>query len=413
MPPKGKAMIVSVGRTPEPIAETIARGRPKFVCFFASQQSLEEIPRALELLRQKKPNIRFDNYKVVVDREDDLEHCYRKALECADKVSELNYPPDKVIVDYTGGTKTITAALALATVNRGFSFSAVGGQRKGPTVVTGKEKVFLKEDPWKLFAVEERRHLMNEWNAFHFGAARRVAGQIAARLSYPESHLFQTVAGLAEAYRVWDVFDHKAALKSLGEESKKLDELGQHFKYVRDFGKRVKENLAFLRRMAGETNGFKQLGHATVADLLSNARRRAFEHKHDDAVARVYRAVEMIGQVAFLDKFKTDTGKVKPEALPEDLREEYTNKYFDSRSGVIKLGLHATFRALARVEHAAGRRYMDKQDDLSNLLSARNGSILAHGTASVKPETFEKFHALVRDTFRVKEEITFPGIDWW
>jgi len=47
-----------------------------------------------------------------------------------------------------------------------------------------------------------------------------------------------------------------------------------------------------------------------IADILNNARRRMKEGKYDDAMARLYRTVELIAQYRLKMKYEIDTSDV-------------------------------------------------------------------------------------------------------
>ena len=92
-----KAMIISVGGTPEPVVSSLLNHGPDYVCFFASQQSLDMIGEIKNQFKEKEQ--KFKDYKVICDDAEDLVHCYGKALECTKKITEQGADPLKVVVD--------------------------------------------------------------------------------------------------------------------------------------------------------------------------------------------------------------------------------------------------------------------------------------------------------------------------
>src|SRR2546428_8912826 len=107
------AMIVSLGGSPEPLIKTLSEQCPQIVCFLASQESVDLVGKVKD--GATSAGVSFRDYKVLVEDINDLAHCYQKALACADWVTQQGIPAAEVVVDYTGGTKTMTAALVLAT----------------------------------------------------------------------------------------------------------------------------------------------------------------------------------------------------------------------------------------------------------------------------------------------------------
>ena len=106
------ALIISVGGSMEPVVYSIRQRAPDYVCFLASQRSMDLIAEIKRASSQTAPD-----RKIIVDDAEDLAHCYEKALECFDWV-EHQHPGCLTIVDVTGGTKAMSAALAIAAVAR-------------------------------------------------------------------------------------------------------------------------------------------------------------------------------------------------------------------------------------------------------------------------------------------------------
>ncbi len=152
-----KAMIISVGGAPEPVTASVLEHKPEYVCFFVSQQSMALLGEIRRLISEKGHEITDD--AVICDNADNILCCYEKALECTDKLAEQGAEPENVAVDYTGGTKTMTAALTLATFGQGYNFSCAGGENrtKNGAGVSGEELVMKDISPWQIVAVEEKK----------------------------------------------------------------------------------------------------------------------------------------------------------------------------------------------------------------------------------------------------------------
>jgi CRISPR-associated protein (TIGR02710 family) len=176
------------------------------------------------------------------------------------------------------------------------------------------------------------------------------------------------------------------------------------------------ENLDYLRSLKEATGDFKNLCDLTAEDLLSNAIRRSEEGKYDDAVARLYRCLEMIGQIEFQKQFGCGTSRVDPEVLPQSIRAEYCHKhgFKDDKDGkeYLRLGLDAAFNALAEAGNEIGRNYKKNYERIRSVLQTRNQSILAHGQQPVEEKTFEKMRKIVEELFGVQAKVRFPKIEW-
>jgi CRISPR-associated protein (TIGR02710 family) len=421
-----KAMIISVGGSLDPIVKSIAYpdNRPEFISFFASNESVDQLGDIRDRVGQAGHS--YQKEVVITPDHEDLVICYQSALQCIDRVREQGYLPEETVVDFTGGTKVMTAALALAALGKGYRFCYVAGAKRTKnglgTVVTGTEKIKTGVGPWHLFAIEEKRAISLHVNSYRFRSALAVCENLLNRPGDVARKAFlNPLNKLLSGYLDWESFRHEAAMESLRNgfkdmrsklEVESCDPLNR-------FLEGVNVNLKFLSKMKTKTDNFQTMTTETVIDLLSNAERRAEEGKFDDAVARVYRALEMIGQIEFRRVFNADTGAAPPEALPKAVRDEYVKKYLDKKKGVLVFGLYPTYRALDAAGNMLGKRFLmnyhsKTKDNLKKLLSARNQSILAHGTTAVKEGTYRKFAARVREFSGIADEVRFPRLegDW-
>src|SRR5690606_28095240 len=147
---------------------------------------------------------------------------------------------------------------------------------------------------------------------------------------------------LAKALDAWDRFDHKTSSNLLDSVSKSANDLRAVLGATR--GDRV---LAGAARLAEHLS---QLGQATppsrhhVLDLLANAKRRKDEGRFDDAVARLYRGIEAIAQVAVKEKHGIErTERVPLERVPGPLRNTWTSR---AHEGVVAVGLQDAYALL-------------------------------------------------------------------
>ncbi|MBF0121386.1 MAG: TIGR02710 family CRISPR-associated protein [Desulfobacterales bacterium] len=411
-----KAMIISVGGTIEPIVTSLLQHKPEYVCFFASQQSIDKIGEIKDKLREK--GLLIKDYKVICDNVDDLLHCYEKALECAEKIKKEGIDASQVIVDYTGGTKTMTAAIALATVGHGYNFSYVGGKERTKEglgiVVSGTEVVKTGVSPWHIFAVEEKKRISLFVSSFQYEAAIVTIEKTIENLIPKEKEIWNAILHTLKGYLEWDNFNHRAAIHNIERGLKKLEGFKNFTegKSLCEYISKVNENLNFLNELKEKTDSFKKIDPMLISDVISNAHRRYLQNKYDDAVARLYRSLEMIGQMAFEKLIGCSTSDVKLEKVPEKFKEEYKNRYKSPESKKIQIGLLATFNILKEMNDPVGHLYFQNEVDLKSILTTRNHSILAHGLQAVQKETYEKLSKIIRDIFVDSDLITFPQLNF-
>ena len=414
---KERVLIVSLGGTPEPIIESIKRHRPKLICWFASERSVEKLGEIKEAIR--KSGFTSETKLFVVENPDDLINCYETAMKIAEFLKEKDISPGQVIVDYTGGTKNMTSALVLATASQNYLFSYVGGKERTKdglgVVVSGKEEVKTTQSPWIIWAIEEKKKISIFFNSYQFEAAIEIIRETKRNLPERENLVWEALEKISEGYFSWDNFNHISAIKKISEGIKDLKTYTsiREEKRLMPFIDSIEGNLSFLKDMANATNGFKEIGYESAIDLFSNAYRRYEQGKYDDAVARLYRTLEMLGQIAFKEETGCSTSDVREEKLPKSLKKEYLIRYKSPEDGKIRLPLLATYRLLKEIGHPYGEYFFKYyQNRFRGLLNIRNSSILAHGVSPVKRSQFESFYQTIKEAFDLPEPIKFPKLFW-
>jgi len=179
--------------------------------------------------------------------------------------------------------------------------------------------------------------------------------------------------------------------------------------------KQVLNELKFLDKSRGGANKSYPREHAWdvfIRDLLANAVRRAeYGEKYDDAVARMYCAVEKIAKIRLLVHHGLDNSRLEPQELSEAIRPDYA-PLADPGAQAIKLPLRKSYELLARLRDEVGLRYETSAAELHNLLEVRNSSLLAHGFKYVRRETNERLLTMALDFIGASHDSLpqFPSI---
>jgi CRISPR-associated protein (TIGR02710 family) len=401
--------ICTVGGSPEPIVAALSAQRPDRVVFVVSPDSRGQTEQIRDRL---DPPLAAGAWAVTeVGDPQDLSVCVqamREQLEPEVAAWWARGPDHEVAVDFTGGTKCMSAAVALvARPWRRLHFVYVGGSRRTNdglgVVVSGSERVLMDRNPWDSLgyqAVEDAVVLFDQ-------RAPRAAAQLLgrARTAANEPSVRRELATLEQcfgAYAEWDAFRHAAARQGLVDARKNANDLRHLFG-----GPRAGQLLAEIEGHLAFLAGFGESetpAPALVWDLLANALRRAETGAFDDAVARLYRAVEALGQVALAQEYGIDASAVPAERLSPALRQALAAPEppvvepaatADGRAKGVptatgyKLGLQQVYALLAAWGHPLGQRFKEQGlDSDRSPLATRNRSILAHGFAPVTRETY-------------------------
>jgi CRISPR-associated protein (TIGR02710 family) len=397
-----KVLILTVGTTREPLEVALSEHAPEGVVFLASQASH---PVAAELLRDYGAS--FRHHTLLLEDAESLLEAYQKALLALRKA--LEWEAKAIVADLTGGTKPMAAGLTLALTGRGVVFSYVGGERRDPEtgrVLSGHERLRLLEDPTARFGLREWAGFTRAWNALNLGMALSELKSLLSRpLSPSEARFYRAMQGVVEGLMEWDRFRHQEALNRLSAHlpvALAVAEAWGHGGKVRVL-KGLEALLPHLQSIveAGEKPTFPLL-----QDLLANAERRAALGRFDDALARLYRALELAVEADLQERlgFTPKDPKTWPENFPESLRERILKP-----RGLMEL-LEAAFDldlGFGQRGTLAQRLYGEK-NRLQALLQKRHGSILAHGTRPVEREDYER----LRDFLAGLDERLRPLPPW-
>lgn len=371
-----KALLISVGESPEPVIDTIHGLRPDCLCFFASEEARAMINNdIIPKLRERPPWMA----EIVTGDANDLLACY-KAITGKWEELQKNWrlEPGDWTVDYTGGTKPMVAALVLATMDDSSGYRHAGRQI----------------NPWDELAIRERHEAAILFGRGRYSQTAEIFSHLANRVSGGEKHLYKALADIAEGYGLWDTFQYKQAWEKIKPAQKSL-EMATVFggpPGLKAFTAKLRESLAFLEKLAMGMPGIRQ---EHFLDLMANARRRAvLERRYDDALAHLCRALEAYGQIR-LASLGINTSDVQPEQLPQEVRSEFAGKYLDNVDNRVRLPLYGSYKVLELFKDPAGLAFFELWPQIKLLLDSRNKTILSYGLEPVKRERFEEMFKLI------------------
>jgi hypothetical protein len=282
------------------------------------------------------------------------------------------------IADYTGGTKTMTAALVLAAIELGWELSLVKGARTDLVQVVPGTEIAGLVNTWEVRARQQAALAQNLFNSHAYASAGATLESLLqlGPLSLPAQRSLRTWVGLCRGFDAWDRFDHQRAAHLL-----------------RPYQSQIVPQWIFLKQLTG---GMAGSGYEAVSDLLLNAERRASRGRFDDAVARLYRALEMLAQLRLASREPPlSTSRLEVEKLPAGLRAVYRRRASQDQAGEIRLGLLEAYRLLQLLGDPLGAVFAAEQAQLLAVLEKRNHSILAHGLQPVNREAYLEVSALV------------------
>jgi CRISPR-associated protein (TIGR02710 family) len=309
--------------------------------------------------------------------------------------------PGELVLDMTGATPAMAAAMALAGVPASSRIITMGrpehlqpGDGEGVTV-DGGQRVWMQVNPWDEAATQARREACDLFNRGAFTAAAHLLRQVEARVSGGQKPLYRALGDLAEGYALWERFGHRQAWEKLKSALKALEmaSIWGGPPGLTALLPPIKQNAGFLEKLVLDPHEVKE---ALPLDLLAHARRRADSgHDFEASMAALIRALEAFAQQQLWKRHRIKTWDVQPEQLPEALREICRTCWLDDVDGKYKLPIYGQFRALAGLGDQMGQAYLAQWSKMKPLLDAAGQAILGHGFEAVKPERFQQLYDAV------------------
>ncbi|MDZ8054615.1 MAG: TIGR02710 family CRISPR-associated CARF protein [Aulosira sp. ZfuVER01] len=426
-----KILMITVGGSHQPIVTAISSLKPNRVVFICSDGSKGsksqiigegkpcEVRRGNEVI-EKLPNIptqlnlrdRFqaDKDLVLLNNPDDLSECYRLISE---KIRSLKVEvlDSDIFADYTGGTKSMSVALAIASLDYALTvYLTTSSTRENIIRVERGER--SRRVALASVTVQRKieQFLPGYLEQYNYPAAIAELKYLLQKieLSPEDTKRVEQLLDCCSGFDAWDRFDHATAWTYLS-------------RYIGN--QEIKPAALFLKRVMGSREAFCQAvddefqapdkirGHEyeIVEDLLLNAQRRAILERYDDAVARLYRALELLAQVHLWKRYQIKTGDVNIEKLPELVQEKY--KFMRSPSNnKIELALRKSYELLSELSNdTLGLMYQEKENAILNALKIRNYSILAHGLRPINNSDYQSFSKVVIPFIEVAIAAVVPG----
>ena len=387
-----RVLLVTVGGSPEPILQAVQAHQPDEVVFICSAPpcaapSLDQVigegtpcrhltPAGAEewrpnLVQQLQlPHFRPDLQLITLSDPDDLAAIHQRLLQVCEALRD-RFSRLELLGDYSGGTKAMSAALTMALVDQNGQLSLVAGQRSNLVRIERSEGIrpmavstirlgrLLREQLPPLL----ERHLYDQ-AYLYLNELILLQGESLDQASLDViNKLKQQLAVLIR----WDRFEWEMALS----EAMRLD-LQQHSEDLMAWWQRV---VSAQLMLDGEEPTVACTGYELVQDLLLNAERRGRRGWYDDAVARLYRALELLAQTYIQLELRYHHQDFWE--IPEIQR--------DCRQLQLRRGVGGLFRWLKHHEGGTGLSGAASRQwpVLQQLLDARNHSLLGHGLQPV------------------------------
>ena len=451
---KVEYLILSVGTSYEPLVLDIQLLQPGKILFLYTEKTeivLNKITQYCQL-----DAIRYAKREV---NETDPLDIYREI-----KAAYLRWNrPDKLYIDFTGGTKAMSAAAAMAGAVINVQLIYIGTTQyltdfRKPE--PGTEKLYYIANPVEVFGDLEIEKAFALFDKYNYAGARKKLKELKDSVPTPDiRQQLSFVYYLALAYEHWDALEFPRAYEtmcSLTRELTRDSRLNGKF-LMMDFLpllKKQEEILEKLNELSGVLKEKRNMDVLKRQDLIVplmftmyiNAEIRRKQQKYDMATLLLYRLLEMIEQRRLstynlyvsqmnyrelvynferqpqlrgmtaderLEWLKTAVISIKKELFKRNV-----NSYLPDQISLLE-GFIVLAALNDEIFERKDRSSLDKLKRIRSMVYLRNNSIFAHGLGPVSAEDFLKFRGFVIDIFKEFcqiEEIDFDSyskdIEW-
>jgi CRISPR-associated protein (TIGR02710 family) len=375
----------------------INRLRPDCLCFVLPESAKALVETDVQPRLEQMPR-RWD-WVLLADAEH-FPSCYQTiARTLPAMLRTWQIDPGALVVDVTGATAAMAAALVLAVAPLTSRIVSVVGSREGregeSVALEGGDRLWISINPWDEAAQGMRQEGYELFNRGAFIAAAAVFRQLESRVSGGQKPLHRALADLAEGYDLWERFHYRQAWEKLKGAVKAI-EMASLFggpQEVKAALPGIKANAGFLEKLVLDPAEVKEL---LAVDLLAHAGRRLRAASDTEGAMRaLVRALEAFAQRQLFKQHQIKTWDVQPDRLPQALKETCLACYLEDIDGKYVLPAQAQFRLLAALDDPLGHAFLKEWPRMKPLLNAANHAVLGHGGDTVKGERVQQLFEVV------------------
>ena len=404
-----KILVCTVGGSDAPVVTAVRAGTWDHVLFVCTDDSVTmvtgqvTVPERNAAPATTRPSIPGQasldaaKWSTLTVPADDPDAVYARLIERLD-VLRRRFPGVQMTVDFTGGTKSMSAGAVLAVASRaGMALQVTTGDRSDlvkvvdgtqAAVALGTERIVIERqiellrETWKNFGYQEAADGFEKLHTDFFRLEK--SNPLARRLHF--------WTNLGKAFAAWDRFDRVQAVENI-----KLP--------TREGGPEI-NNLAILANKLKLTMNPNPPTSLVLFDLLRNAERCAHRGRYDDAVARYYRLWEWTVQWLLKAKNNIETGDVDTKKIhvPSNFSFGPTPKG-NGRYEIGSAKAWELYRILNPDSEATKFWNNSSPENKTNATlykdygQLRNRSILGHGERPVSKDDWTKIHAWTAGPF--------------
>ncbi|QSZ27582.1 TIGR02710 family CRISPR-associated protein [Aceticella autotrophica] len=403
---KYENLIISLGLSFEPLVLTITALKPEKILFLHTRDSNKNLDKVIELTGLSPSQ--YITEEIIKDDPADIYRTLKKVYVNRWK------SPDKTVIDFTGGTKAMSAGMAMAgayfKIDLIYVASEYDSKMRKP--VPGTEELKIVEDPYKVFGDLEKEKGIALFNRNDFVSAGKIFSELERRVAERDYAFYKSLSNI---YYLWDCMSFHECIEKFEElfsainSWKPIEKDLEAYKYYNALHQQyelIKPLEAIsLNDKNDECKYIKDKNFYVplIFSIYANALRRGKEGKYDVAILLLYRVLELIAQVRLASyEFNVSSpdysvfSKSEEELLSEMNENIKPFKNFREYGDLPRSNM-ALFDAYVLIK-AIGDKLMEniKIKLIYFKVQLRNKSIFAHGFKILQDKDFNNFHEIVK-----------------
>lgn len=352
------------------IALLLGDMHPDKVIFIGSNDSKKTVENIKEEYYETEYE-KLDNSEFhEIYRIDDVKYVFD---EISKKINENKNT--KIYINYTSGTKSMSVAAALCSVVYKTRLMSLSGERNEYGVVEHQKGRYNTQNLYSVYDQFNLDKMKRYFNIHRYEETIEICEEI---VKFPEKETYKQVF---DYYDKWDKFNHKNKLDTIDSSIFKDEN------FVRQLTKNQKA-IKIIKKIQEDHRDYY-----IIADLINNSQRRYEEGKYDDAIARLYRSIELIAQTRLKHEYGIITDDVDLSKIETKVSSYYYNTLKNKPNKKIQLALKQDYLLLKQMNDKLGKVFHENSR-YKEILKSRNYSILAHGTNPISKERYDEMKTL-------------------
>ena len=391
-----QAMIVTVGLGEKQGGEVLdglqadlKEFQPDYTVLLASNKSLPTARRLVELA-----GLADDQCEILeLTSAHDLDEVFLQTNQLIERLIQRGFPADRIAINYTGGTKVMgTGAVLSGVYNRVMQLRYISGMAKSSEADQTAKHRTLTARPGAVYAYQDLLRARAMMLDLRFRPAHTTLESIEPDLlTRTDRSLHRELTALAQAYGEWDNFYSERFLATYETISFEHDSLTPF--------RLSDEQFAAVRQLAHEMGRGRPAPYI-ITELFNSATRRLMVGRTEDALTRLYRALEMLAQWVLERDFEIDINDVDTRRIPPRDRVGF-DALRSMEDGLVKIGLRRSYDLLVILESPVGISFRE-DPVMVEFMEHRGESILSHGLRPADPESCRQFIDRARELFKVE-----------